>query len=151
MNKNESTMEESPYPAKNDEKASFFFLSGKEKRMKSMVHWCYKGRPNSWHTIEFDGTSIPVLDVKRQILKSRLSSPSAIHKLWNESVDYALFDAGSSREAEFEDESRTIPKNTHLIVHRLVDPGNYLFRRLLYNEPRVGPRNIPPTYRVQGR
>ena len=119
--------------------------------MTAKVYWRHKGHPNAWHVIEFeDGDTIGVLEVKRNILRSRMSSPSSIQKLWNQAFDYALFDAGSSHTREFEDENGTIRKNTHLIVHRLPDPGNFLIRRLLYNEPRQGPRNIPPTLRVQG-
>ena len=112
------------------------------------VHWRHDGHPGKWHTIEFKGDSIGVLDVKRDILRSRLS-PSSIQKLWNEAFDYALFHADSHM--EFDDESATIPKNTHLVVKRLPDSHHFLVRRLVYQEPRLGPRSVPPTLRASGQ
>ena len=120
--------------------------------MTAKVYWRHKGHPNAWHVIELqDGDTIGVLEVKRYILKSQMSSPLFLQKLWTQEFDYALFDAGSSRSFEFQDEKGTIRKNTHLVVHRISDPGNFLIRRLLYNEPRQGPRNIPTILRVTGR
>ena len=111
-----------------------------------VIHWQHYGHPGKWHTLEFEGNHIGVLDVKRDILKSRLSAPS-LHKLWNEAFDYALFDAHSTTPREFDDESATLPKNTHLVVKRLPDLHHFLARRLFYNEPRVGGRALLPTTR----
>jgi hypothetical protein len=52
---------------------------------------------------------------------------------------------------ELDDESATIPKNTHLVVKRLPDSHHFLVRRLIYQEPRLGPRSVPPPLRVRGQ
>ena len=119
--------------------------------MTSKVYWRHKGHPDKWHIVEFEGQHIGVFDVKRDILRSRMSSLPSIQKLWNEAFDYALFHDFSQQAMEFGDEKGTIPKNTHLVVSRVADPGHYLIRRVVRNEPRQGVRSIPTTLRAVGR
>lgn len=118
--------------------------------MTSKVYWRHKGHPDKWHIVEFDGPHIGILDVKRDILRSRMSSLPSIQKLWNEAFDYALFHDFSQQAMEFGDEKGTIPKNTHLVVYRVADPGHYLIRRVVRNEPRQVMRSVPTTLRAVG-
>jgi hypothetical protein len=114
--------------------------------MKSMIHYRFNGT-TKYTTILFDGDSLRILDIKRQIVNTRPTRATKATKKALETTDYEIRNEyGLS--VNFDDESTLVPKNAHLVVKRVpCEPS--LLQRIQNDTPR---KMVPPlvVYRVRG-